>query len=344
MIPVLRLSLLLSIILSGAIGISARERCERTHLDSPIEITDTIISRAVDVDSANVESLTVEVRGAMPKLREGRGMSKSCWGLSLTAPGDTLKVSLRFGNSDFGDLLDQRISVITITRGNEVLCDNKVSGFHTGADKFNTLSVTLSGDQLIVWGGGGQNRSICDLTLKQKFHPKETSVWNIGKMLLSVFSTEVCRPPQKAFASGITRDELDRYFAASNDPVEGYWKYFDRSNDPMFARMGGRYTLAVVRSQEPQQPDDTYPLATYDIIYIDGAQTMADDWHPMMLKGALSSTIFDGQYDLKWIDATFDTMTDDINATVTDGALLTLNFPLLKTVLRFSKIPVKQLQ
>lgn len=328
--------------LLSAIGMSARERCERTHLDSPIQITDTIISRPIDVGGADLESVTVEARGALPKLREGHGMSRQCWGIALTAPGDTLKVSLRFGNSDFGDILDQRISILTVTRGNETLYNNKVSGFNTAADKFNTLSATLSKGKLVVYGGGGRTHSLCDITLTRDFVPCETSVWNVGNMLLSVYSTEVCRPPHKAFASGLTREELDKHFAVSSDPVEGYWKYFDRSTDPMFARMGGRYTLAIIRNgKQSAEPEHALHLATYDIIYINGAQTMADDWQPMMLKGSLRSTIFEGQYDLTWIDSTFDTMTDDMNATVTERSLLTLNFPLLKSSLRFSKVPVK---
>ena len=333
--------LLLSTAILLVTGMSARERCERTHLDSPIQINDTVISRPIDIDGAECESLTVEARGALPKLREGRGMSRQCWGIALTAPEDTLKVSLKFGNTDFGDMLDQRVSILTVTRGDEILYNNKVSGFTTAADKFNTLSVTLSEGTLTVSGGGSRSGSLCDITLDRSFTPSETSVWNVGNMLLAVYSTEVCRLPHMAFSTGMTREELDRHFAASTDPVEGYWKYFDRSTDPMFARMGGRYTLAIIRNGEQADSERSLPLATYDIIYIDGAQTMAHDWQPMMLKGSLRATIFDGQYDLTWIDSTFDTMTDDMNATVTDRALLTLSFPLLKSTLRFSKIPVK---
>ena len=335
-----RFTLLFTIILP-AVAMAAGERCERVHLPSPLQITDTIITRHIGLDRYDQESITAEARGALPKLKEGCGMSASCWGLTLAAPDDTLKVSLRFGNSDFGDFTDRRISVITVTRGNEELYSESVSGFHTGADRFNTLSVTLSDNTLSVSGGGEHSRKICDLNLDRCFRPCESSVWNVGTMRLSVFSTEVCHPPYKAFASGITREDLDRRFATTTDPVEGYWRYFDRTNDPMFARLGGRYTLAVIRSKNQTETEGSYPVTTYDIVYIDGAQTKADDWSPMMLKGALRSTIFEGHYDMEWIDSTFETITDDISATITERSLLTLNFPLLKTTIRFSKVPTR---
>ncbi len=61
----------------------------------------------------------------------------------------------------------------------------------------------------------------------------------------------------------------------------------------------------------------------------------------MMLKGRLKPTIFVGHYDLEWIDSTFAPIDRDIHATITDGAILTLSFPLLKTTLRFSRMPLK---
>ncbi|MDE6038329.1 MAG: hypothetical protein K2G05_08715 [Duncaniella sp.] len=336
MTDTLRLSLLIALSLLAA-GMSAGQRCVRTHLDSTIQMTDTIVTRQLDTDDADIESVTVEARGALPRIREGRGMSDVYWGMSLTAPGDTINIALRFGNSDFGDLLDRRICVVTVTRGNKELYDKEVSGFHTGAGEYNSLTATLTDDRLIIDGGGSRSSRLCEITLDGALTPTETSVWNVGKMHLSVYSTEVCRPPHRAFASGLTRDELDRHFATSSDPVEGYWKYFDRSNDPMFARLGGRYTLAVIsRSRLSGANDDGY-----DIIYIDGAQTLANSWSPMMLKGTLYPTIFEGHYDLHWIDSTFETITDDISATITEHSLLTLSFPLLKTTVRFSKVPTK---
>ena len=61
----------------------------------------------------------------------------------------------------------------------------------------------------------------------------------------------------------------------------------------------------------------------------------------MMLKGRLKPTIFLDHYDLEWVDSTFERMNRDIHAQLTDGAILSLSFPLLKTTVRFSKMPLK---
>lgn len=62
----------------------------------------------------------------------------------------------------------------------------------------------------------------------------------------------------------------------------------------------------------------------------------------MMLKGRLRPTIFENHYTLEWIDSEFRTMTEDMHADIEQGAILTLSFPLLKTTLRFSKVPVSR--
>ena len=60
-----------------------------------------------------------------------------------------------------------------------------------------------------------------------------------------------------------TLDALDEYLSNSSDPMEGYWKYLDRDMEEKWLRIGGRYTLAVVRADDG-----------YDILYIDGAQVL----------------------------------------------------------------------
>ncbi len=158
-------------------------------------------------------------------------------------------------------------------------------------------------------------------------------------MYLTLFSTEVRSHPSFSLSTEYTHERLAERFKSSRDPVEGYWTYFDRVNDPVYARPGGQYTLAIVRSDT--NADDTG--ATYDIIYISGAVTLGDSWHPMMLKGSLRPTIFQGHYDMEWIDSTFSRINSDIHALLdSNNALLTLSFPLLKTTLRFSRIPLRE--
>lgn len=132
---------------------------------------------------------------------------------------------------------------------------------------------------------------------------------------------------QVAVSSLWTLDALDEYLANSSDPLEGYWKYLDRDMEEKWLRLGGRYTLAVVRADDG-----------YDIIYIDGAQVKKSQWQPCMKKGHMTKTIFSGNYDLTWIDATMEPISEDAFATVENGVILTFNFPIFKSQVRFAKV------
>lgn len=332
--------------------------CTRTHLDAPVSITDTVISRRLVTDGCDsLSSIVIEARGALEKVKERVGMSKNHWGLRLLSPGDTLGISLRFGNTDYGDMLDRRIAVVEISRNGTPLGSKEVTGFRMSSNEFNSLAVTYADHTLAIHGGGEHSKDLMELAI-QDFSPRDAHIWSVGKLSLTVFSTETCTPPAIALASGYDFEDLRERLRTSRDPVEGFWTYFDRSNDPSYARLGGRYTLAIVKKDVSDLSSSGssglitgFNFDSYDIIYISGAQTLAGSWQPMMLKGALRSTIFDGHYDLEWIDSTMQSISTDIHATIDcsnetssslTGSLLTLSFPLLKTTIRFSKLPLSK--
>lgn len=320
----------------------AKENCRRTHLDMPVTICDTTLSRQVSAAADRpVSSLTIETRGALAKVKERIGMSKTRWGIAMTAPGDTLNVTLHFGNTDFGDMLDRRIALITVTRNNIQLYSHEAKGFRMSSGDLNTLTLTLSDSTLCISGGGERDHQLAEVDIKSRFEPTDAHVWSEGKLLLTVFSTETCSPFSHALGTTYTHEQLRKRFQSTHDPIESYWTYFDRSNDPMYAKLGGRYTLAVIKREDAAT--SSYQSHAYDIVYISGAKTLGENWQPMMLKGTLRTTIFQGHYDLEWIDSTFDRISDDIHATLdSDNSLLTLSFPLLKTTIRFSKMPVEK--
>ncbi len=135
------------------------------------------------------------------------------------------------------------------------------------------------------------------------------------------------REDQVAPSTLWTLEALDEYLANSIDPVEGYWCYLDRDMEEKWLRIGGRYTLAVVRADDG-----------YDLIYIDGAQVKKSLWNPGMLKGHMVKTVFSGNYDLTWIDATMEPISEDAYATIENGVILTFNFPVFKSQVRFAKV------
>lgn len=309
--------------LSSAIG-------ERVYADAPRQISDSAVTLVLD--PATDMAVSAEARVALMKIPEGQGLARSWWSLLLVSPGDTVDISLRHGNSNFGDILDRRFTRLSVRRGEETLFDEEVEGFATSSGGYNTLSASIDSDgRLKVSGGGKSRKRLAEIPVGDSFFPHEASVRvRSGEGVLSLFCVEGLSSPEKLASTGWTMETLREHIASSTDPAEGFWKYLDRENDPEYARPGGRYTLATVRND----------AGHYDIIYIDGAQTYGDRWKPMMLKGVLLPTIFSSHYDLNWYDSAFEAMDEDIHADITDGAILTLSFPLLKTKLRFSKMPL----
>lgn len=317
-------------------SVGLEDNCHRRHYaPQGAEVSDGEI--VIPVDEGDLVSLDVEVRALMHGVRQKRGMADSWWGVTMRAPGDTVKVSLRFGNTDFGDILDRRIAELTVERNGSVLSRQEVGGFVMDGKAFNSLALSLAGNMLEIKGGGHRNNPLIEIEISGHVVPAEVSVWSVGRLTVPVFTVETCRNPETALDSGMSMEEFKSRIKGSQDPLEGLWTYFDRNNDPKYARMGGRYTFGIVRRTVPRDGKESGKI--YDIIYMDGAQIYGDRWKPMMLKGVLSSTIFDGHYDMEWVDATFVPISEDINAVLdSDGALLTLNFPMFKTTMRFSKV------
>lgn len=121
--------------------------------------------------------------------------------------------------------------------------------------------------------------------------------------------------------------DLRAYLAASSDPAEGLWVYYDRDTDPMKSRPGGRYTLATVRA-------NSHP--GYDVYYLGGAAERAADWPCGRLKAELRPTTFADTYDLMWIQPDGLPVSGDTGAII-QGDMLTLQFPLYGATYRFSR-------
>lgn len=316
-----------------------RTLTKRLYMPMPVELRDSFLTLSLGSDPS-VGTQLVDVRGAMAGIGERPGLATAYWGIDLIGGGDTLRLTLRHGNSAFGDLLDKRVNMLTASIGGRVVEEKDVAQFESSSGVYNTIRLTIDreSEELTVSGGGKSVADIFTIPLRPMEVPEELRVWSRGRLTLSSVSMESAFSPQKTLATAWTQDSLTAYLKNSDDPLEGYWQYLDRENDPQYARPGGRYLLAVVRSAAGNELEED---TGYDIIYVSGAETYRDRWSPMMLKGRLRPTIFQDHYDLHWIDSSFEPIERDIHANVTDGSILSLSFPLLKTTLRFSKMPLK---
>lgn len=126
-----------------------------------------------------------------------------------------------------------------------------------------------------------------------------------------------------------SQEELAAYLRQSADVHEGFWTYFDRDTDRLRMGVGGDYRLATVKAESGNG---------YEIIYLGGARTNAAGWEPLQIKGYLRDTGFIDHFDLEWIDAAGVMQKRETSADITDGASLTLYFPLQKSKIRYRRL------
>ncbi len=264
-------------------------------------------------------------------------VASTSWGIvfGYTDPQHYLRVSVSCNNSRlYDDITDKRQMQVEVWRhklgSSSRLCSATISSGVDLEDGLNTLVVNVQGREAVISIGKKKLQTVTTVQLTED----ELSVIKTGIFLSpgakiaverTVLTTE--SDPPRRIATTWTRESLDQHFSISTDPLEGYWQYQDRDMEDKWLRLGGRYTVAIVAAN-----------GGYDIIYINGAQVNGSQWQTGLLKGHISKTIFDGHYDLEWIDSTFAPITQDAYAAFENGVLMTLNFPVYKSQIRLSKV------
>ena len=282
----------------------------------------------------NKQGKTVSVKNPMTGGKTK--INSTQWGLmfNFDEMGEYCAVVLSCDNSaPFDDITDHRtmqVSIIKKTAGDVTeLAQTTIDKGVSLEDDLNTISVDVDERSVKVAIGKDELIPVLETDIQRPTGPVQVGYLvgpgasvSIERAVLTIENGD-----QVDTSTAWTIQALDEYFAQSDDPVEGYWKYLDRDMQDQWLRMGGRYTLAVVRSGDG-----------YDLIYIDGAQVKKSLWKPCMLKGHIRKTIFSGNYDLMWIDATMEPISEDTYATIENGIILSLYFPVYKSQVRFAKV------
>ena len=114
-------------------------------------------------------------------------------------------------------------------------------------------------------------------------------------------------------------------------PHTGIWNYLDRVTPKnQHVKIGGKYKVAIIPDSEKTE--------NLLIVYIDGDTSENSIWQPGDVKGYLTPTGFDNHYDLIWLDKhRFEAGLGECSATFDGINLLTLDFPLLESQIRFQK-------
>ena len=309
------------------------------------------LATALSIDTMGIVSTTYRYQMRLANLNNKQGKTKSIknpmtgdnmvitspqWGVvfNMDDSGNYCAVVLSCDNSaPFDDITDQRTMQVSLVKndgGSTIeLASTTLSKGVSLEDDLNTVCVDVDDRSVRVSIGKDELQEV----LEANVHRPTGTVWagylvgagsrvSIERAVLTIDNEN-----QITTTTLWTLDALDEYLATSIDPMEGYWKYLDRDMEDKWLRLGGRYTLAVVRADDG-----------YDLIYIDGAQVNKSQWQPCMLKGHITRTQFTGNYDLRWIDATMEPISEDCYAAIENGVILTLNFPIYKSQVRFAKV------
>lgn len=275
---------------------------------------------------------TAEICGRMQSNRDGYGLSRSSWSVRwLMSDAASLMASVEWGNTDFGGPADVRYLDFNVVRlsadGNENRLLSRRFTRDVSLNNGNNVIVCEFADSCMRFFIGND-----DLEYVGAVNTGEcvsgASVSVSGKAIFPFFviASEVVPDLSTTW----TVDSLTDRFQTTAEPMEGFWDYVDRDNDTDYARLGGNYRLALVGGRH----------GGYDIIYISQARVNADKWSAGMLKGRLIPIIFRDRYDLVWFDAMGKSVDSEMYATVVDGRLLTLHFPIYKSRFRFALTPL----
>lgn len=237
-------------------------------------------------------------------------------------------------NTDrFNDVTDQRVMTVTLRHqinGQTVLKHDTTltQGMNMTGD-FNVIGLDVTPNEITVLAGEKRLTPLLHASLERSNGDCSVGVFvgpgaDVG-IERAVVAYQDEAPTQ--VMTQWTRERLDEHFAQSKNPYEGYWNYLDRDLEDKWLKLGGRYTVALVETP-----------TGYDIIYVDGAQVKKSQWLTGMLKGRLKNTIFTDNYQAMWIDATFKPFEQDVYAAFESGVILTINFPVYQSQIRFSKV------
>ena len=331
-------------------GMRMQGRYKAINGDLLIEENATMAT-AITIDTLSIHSTAYRYQLRLANLNNKQGKTISVkdpmtggktqitspqWGLVFNRDeeGNYNAVVLSCDNrSPYDDITDQRsMQVSLIQRMNGETSILAVADIKKGVsleDEMNTVCVDVDEHGVTIMVGKDELKQVLEADVKRPMGPVQVGylVGAGARVALERAVLTIDNGKQVAATTLWSLDDLNQYLSASSDPVEGYWKYLDRDMEDKWLRLGGRYTIAIVRADDG-----------YDLIYIDGAQVKKSLWQPGMKKGHMTKTIFSGNYDASWIDATMEPIDKDVQATIENGVILTLNFPVYKSQLRFAKV------
>ena len=279
---------------------------------------------------SSISNISIQARFAVAQNKERNGDSKAksriVW--NYQSQQNYCFVELYWRNTNYGDILDERQAIIRIgKRTNDKdsiittkIFDKKVN-LSTG---YNTIVVEGNEEKFKIYVGSERLYPIGEI-IERSSLIGSCGIASTVKTKMLKFIVETTPNIKNSLRTSFNESNLKIRFQNNQQLNEGFWSYLDKNNDASFAIIGGRYRFALVKDN-----DD------YLLVYLSGAQTNQKNWENGMIKGRLKPTIFQNHYDLIWYDSMFEVIDMDAYVII-DNSILTIEFPIYKTQIRFFK-------
>ena len=293
------LSLLAAILL--AMTASAEER--RVYLDTLHTTADTVL--VIRQSSPHLIPIAVEARIGFGHSGIRTGRQECCAGIiwGMSGPDEYYAAIIRPGAATLDDTVDDRYIHLEVMRrskadGDSIMVSEECREGICPAPGHNLLVVELDPDKATATISIGKTdpRQIATLSCH------ETTPGDIAIMATAGVDIPLAVGAYHRDLPAILLTDIDENTIRNRDrqpgsPV-GVWEYLDRDTDSRRAMIGGRYRLGIVEASDGRKGE-------YDIVYLGGAEVNPSKWRQGMLKGRLKN------------------------------AILSLNFPLMKSTIRF---------
>lgn len=310
------------LLLAAIVAVTAQGKSVRKYHDAISAVADTVILLPVEKGASAV---AVEIRSRF--VGSGAGSIGIRWNISAADTYDEAVVKSDGRQYDTVHPDEAALIVRHVCSGVATVVDSiRVASPLGMTQAFHSLSVEGGMGEMPVVGFGhgipeavASGRYALDSTLP-------VAIVSGGAAEIDLLVTDCLTDDLPEWYKTIIDDErIEASLGSSEATPVGVWEYLDRDTDSRRAMSGGRYRLAIIPSGD-----------AFDIVYLSGAEVQGDSWKRGMLKGRLVPTRFVGHYDLEWVDSSHKLIDRDIHATIEQDAILTLSFPLYKSVIRFS--------
>lgn len=278
----------------------------------------------------SIVNIAIEARFAVTKNKEREGESDSkcriLW--NYKSHNDYLFAELTWRNTNFGDFTDCRQALVRIGKAingvDSIIVDKVIEKGVNLSTGYNTLFIEGNDNNYKIYLGSERLQYIASMKSNDRLFAT-CGISSTVKTTVSKFFVETKPDVRISLRTNYSEQNIRERLATSLDENEAIWSYLDRNNDVNYAIIGGKYRIALIKDGND-----------YLIVYISGAQTNMKNWQEGMIKGRLKQTIFENHYDLIWYDSMFDVIDSDAHASI-KNSILTLEFPIYKTSIRFYK-------